>query len=631
MSEKIRGPLNAAMTFFFMVSCLMLSFFAASTPQINAQEYKGPVAMIPTADGASIYVLNKDAKELAVLNAETMEVAQSFPLPEAPRAMVLSADGATLYITAGVFPGKVYAVATADGKILREGVTGHTPIGPTLSPDGAKLYVCYQFENAVAEFDTETLTEHRRFAALHEPCNAVITKDGRTIYAANFLPLDPSDGADVAAEISAIDTETGETKNIRLPNGSSSMHGICLSPDGKYVYTTAILARYQLPTSQLERGWMNTNGFSIIDAEKREFINTVLLDDVDLGAANPWPIATSPDGKKVYIGLAGTHEICIVDMEKTLEKLFALPKSIDEAKAAGNYNERDTIIADSVPQRLAFLVGLKKRVKLPDKAPRSLCVIGEKVYAGMYFSDTVDVVDTKTRRLKAKSFPLGPAPEWTPERRGELAWHDATLCFQHWQSCASCHPDARSDALNWDLLNDGTGNPKNAKGMLFSIQTPPAMWHGVRDKAETAIRTGFQYILFSVRPEETYTDIEAYLKALTPLPSPHLVNGALSEAALRGKAIFEREELGCSKCHLGEYYTDQKLHDVGSRAEYDQMDDFDTPTLREVWRTPPYMHDGRFVQLRDIFKVGNHGDVYGDVAGLSDEELDDLTEYILSL
>ena len=167
--------------------------------------------------------------------------------------------------------------------------------------------------------------------------------------------------------------------------------------------------------------------------------------------------------------------------------------------------------------------------------------------------------------------------------------------------------------------------------MLFSIQTPPAMWHGVRDKAETAVRTGFQYILFSVRPEETYTDIDQYLAKLEPLPSPHLVNGELSESAKRGKAIFEREELGCAKCHLGEYFTDQKMHDVGSRAEYDQMDDFDTPTLREIWRTPPYMHDGRFVHLRDIFKIGNHGDVYGDIAGLSDAELDDLTEYLLSL
>ena len=33
-------------------------------------------------------------------------------------------------------------------------------------------------------------------------------------------------------------------------------------------------------------------------------------------------------------------------------------------------------------------------------------------------------------------------------RRGEMLWNDGTMCFQHWQSCASCHPEGRMDALN---------------------------------------------------------------------------------------------------------------------------------------------------------------------------------------
>ncbi len=43
----------------------------------------------------------------------------------------------------------------------------------------------------------------------------------------------------------------------------------------------------------------------------------------------------------------------------------------------------------------------------------------------------------------------------TQERKGEFYFHDAGICYQGWQSCASCHPgEGRSDALNWDLLND---------------------------------------------------------------------------------------------------------------------------------------------------------------------------------
>lgn len=614
-------------TFFSSVIFSVL-FLLAAAPAFTAQ-YKGPVSLIPTKNGQILYVLNKDSKELVSVSVPDAKIIKSWPLPKSPSSMTISADEKTMYIAAGEYDGSIYAFDLAAGKIAAEGKAGHTPIGISLSPDGKKLYCCYRFNDCLAELDLPALKETRRFPALNEPINSMINKSGTRIYIANFLPNDPSDGADVAAEITMVELPSGKTKNIRLPNGSSSMHGISLSPDGKYVFTTAILARYQLPTTQLERGWMNTNGFSIIDAEKGEFINTVLLDDVDLGAANPWPIAVSPDSKKVYVGLAGTHEICVVEIEKAIEKLTALPKNPEEAKKLGNNSLKTAL---DVPQDLAFLVGLKKRVKLKGKAPRSLAVIGDKVYAGMYFDDNIVVVDMKQRRQRPKEFvALGPKPEMTPERRGELHWHDATLCFQHWQSCASCHPDARTDALNWDLLNDGNGNPKNAKSMLFTLNHPPAMWHGVRATGAIAIRTGFQYILFAVRPEEDYTDIEAYFKSMKPSPSPWLVNGQLSEAAQRGKTLFESKRLNCTQCHFGEYFCDGKSHDVGSRASYDHQDDFYTPSLREVWRTRPFMHDGRYVKMIDVFKKGMHGDVFGEIADLNDKELNDLVEYIMSL
>ena len=618
----------------YLISLATFALFLASAIA-QSGEYKGPIKLLPTSDGGTIYSLNYDAREIAVVSVADAKVERTIALPDAPNDMCLSPDEKVMYVGYGDYQGKIGAFDVASGKLLGEGVVGHTPCGLCLDPrDANVMFACLRFEAKIVKVSLPEFKVVADYPALHEPCDAVITKDGKSYYVANFLPLDRSDGANVAAEITCLDTDTGETKNIRLPNGSSSMHHICLSPDGKYVYTTAILARYQLPTTQVERGWMNTNGFSIIDADKREFVNTVLLDDVDNGAANPWPIAVTPDNQTIVVGIAGTHELCLVDSEKTHEKLAGLPKDAEEAKEKG---QPTATTADQVPQLLAFLVGLKKRVKLGSrtskvKGPRSIAIIDNKVYVGMYFSDTIMVVDLKARSPKAKEFcKLGPEPEMDAARRGELAWCDATLCFQNWQSCASCHPEARSDALNWDLLNDGMGNPKNAKGMLYSLKLPPAMWHGVRVNAEKAIRTGFQFIMFSNVPEETCVDVEHYLASLRQLPSPKLVNGELSEKAKRGKAIFENEKYACTECHTGEYFSDGQLHDVGSRADYDHKDEFDTPTLREVWRTPPYMHDGRFVELRDVFLVGRHGDVLGDVDEMTEEEVDDLVEYIQSL
>ncbi|MBP5621376.1 MAG: YncE family protein, partial [Thermoguttaceae bacterium] len=276
---------------------LSLASFALvfSCAVASAADYKGPIKLIPTQDGSTLYSLNKDSHDISVINVADAKVEREIAIPGEPNDMCLSSDEKTMYVGYGDYQGKICAIDIASGSVTSEGVIGHTPCGLCVNPvDESVMFACCQFDTTISKISLPDFKVLATYPALHEPCDAVITKDGKTYYAANFLPLDRSDGANVAAEITCLDTETGESKNIRLPNGSSSMHHITLSPDGKYVYTTAILARYQLPTTQVERGWMNTNGFSIIDAEKREFVNTVLLDDVDSGAANPWPIAVTP-------------------------------------------------------------------------------------------------------------------------------------------------------------------------------------------------------------------------------------------------------------------------------------------------------------------------------------------------
>jgi len=68
------------------------------------------------------------------------------------------------------------------------------------------------------------------------------------------------------------------------------------------------------------------------------------------------------------------------------------------------------------------------------------------------------------------------------------------------------------DGFNWDNLNDGIGNPKNAKSLLFAHATPPSMWLGVRSNACVAVRAGIRNSLFTVRPEEDALALDEYLK-----------------------------------------------------------------------------------------------------------------------
>ena len=622
---------------------LTLTVMFLCFPGFAADGYKGPNALCATQDGKTIYVVNTDAREIAVLNTADNKIVKTISLGDiAPNGAALSADEKTLYVSGGGVKGQVMAVDPVAGKITKT-AAGHTPMGVVRSPDGTKLFVCNRFTNDVSEYRLPDLQLTRTIKVVREPHAAVVTKDGKYVLVSNSLPYAPTNFPDdedaiiyVAAEVTIIDVATGKTTPIQLPNGSGSMFGICISPDGRYVYVPGIIARFLAPTTQVDRGWMNTAGVTIIDTTQLEsashgFVNTVLLDDIDRGAANPWGITTSADGKTIYAVIAGTSEVIAIDAVGMHKKLDAQAEAEKQAVQANIYTE--------APNNLAFLTGLKKRIKLPGQGARAITVAGNSVYVGMYYSDTLQKLDEAT--LKPTEIALGPAPVWTPERRGEIWWNDATLCFQHWQSCASCHPDARMDGYNWDLLNDGMGNPKNTKSLLFSHKTPPSMARGVRDRIETGwdtdtmglqcIRTGFQFIHFTQPDEAKCKDIDAYLRAEQPVPSPYLVDGKLSPKAERGKKIFDDPKVGCAKCHPAPLFTDKKMHDVNTKVYHNDTSEFDTPTLIETWRTPPYLHEGRYLHMRDVFKLGTHGDVAGDVGSLTDEQIDDLVEYVLSL
>jgi YVTN family beta-propeller protein len=594
--------------------------------------YLGPTGLAVARDGKSLVVLESDARQIAVIDAVSGKVVRTAGTPAVPTGLAQSLDGATWYVTGGGPRGTVSVIDAATGRLSAAIPAGHTPGGPSLSPDGRRLYVCNRFQNDVSVIDLVARKELARVPMVREPIASAVTPDGKTLVVANLVPLDRADSYDVAAAVSLVDTATLRAVHLRLPNGSASVRGVCLSPDGRWAYLAHILSRYQMPTTQLERGWMNTNALSIVDLAAKKLLNTVLLDDVDLGAANPYGVACTADGKQICVSHAGSGELSVIDAAALMAKLARVAARAGRPIKPEEQAEYSSPTPADVPNDLAFLVGLRERVKLQGHGARYLAVAGEKAYVACYFSDALDVVDLQSQPPRQTgSVALGPVPVLGTARRGHMLFTDADLCFQHWQSCESCHPDARADGLNWDLLNDGLGNPKNTKSMLLSHRTPPAMWEAVRPTAESAVRSGITHIQFSVRPEADARAIDEYLKSLTPVESPHLVRGRLSDSAQRGKTLFFNERGGCYRCHPAPLYTDLKMHDVHSKGQYDRRSDFDTPSLVECWRTAPYLHDGHYTTVKELLREGKHGALDDPGQALTPQELDDLVEFVLSL
>ncbi len=608
----------------------LLLFLALPGNSLAAPPWLSPSALVASPNSQHLYVACRDAAQVLGIETVSWTVQPGITVPPNPSGLAVSPDGTLLVVTCAAPESKICVINLAERKVDHMLEGGHTAGAPVFSPDGRTLYICNRFNNDVSVFDLASRREVRRIAVRREPIAAALTRDGRWLYVANHLPAGPANARHVAAVVSVIDIQAGTVvKELVLPNGSGSLTDVRVSPDGRHAVVSHVLSRHQMPTTQLDRGWMNTNAKTLIDIAKHEIITTVLLDTVDRGAANPWGLAWTADGKRLAVALAGTHELAVIDFPGVLER-FQKISTQPPAELAKTYGGAALSAAD-IPNDLGFLTGLSRRVKLPetDLGPRAVVVLGNTAITANYFGDTLTLVDLEKPEARPRSLPLGPAPQMTVVRQGELYFHDARICFQGWQSCATCHPgEARVDALNWDLLNDGIGNPRNNKSLLFSHRTPPAMSTGVRDTAETAVRSGVKFILFTVQPEFVYNALDEYLKTLRPEPSPYLEKGKLSEAARRGEKIFRSDRAGCASCHTAPLFTDQQPYDVGTSKGGERLD---TPTLIELWRTAPYLNDGSAATLREVLTTANQGDRHGVTSHLTPRDLEDLETYLNSL
>ncbi len=120
--------------------------------------------------------------------------------------------------------------------------------------------------------------------------------------------------------------------------------------------------------------------------------------------------------------------------------------------------------------------------------------------------------------------------------------------------------------------------------------------------------------------------LASYVRSILSGNSPfdHYMNGerdALSEQAREGFRIFHGKG-NCTACHIGPTLTDERFHNTGVAWQAGELLDqgrymvtgqdedrgaFKTPTLREVSRTAPYMHDGSLSALEDVIEFYDRG------------------------
>ena len=229
---------------------------------------------------------------------------------------------------------------------------------------------------------------------------------------------------------------------------------------------------------------------------------------------------------------------------------------------------------------------------------------------------------------------------------------DSRLSLDSYMSCASCHNDGGHDGRTWDFTSFGEGlrNTISLEGHA-GVGQGRLHWSANFDEvhdfenqirsfaggtglmSDLAFNTGTRSDPLGDPKAGISSDLDAlaaYVSSLTSFgESPYRnSNGSLTTDGVAGKAIFESET--CAACHVGTGFTDSNqnlLHDIGTlkpssgnRAGGPLLG-IDTPTLRGLWATAPYLHDGSAATLGDA--VLAHSGV-----SLTTNELDQLVAYL---
>ena len=250
---------------------------------------------------------------------------------------------------------------------------------------------------------------------------------------------------------------------------------------------------------------------------------------------------------------------------------------------------------------------------------------------------------------------------------GKRLFHDAgdaRLSAQKYISCAVCHSEMGHDGRTWDFADVGEGlrNTIDLRGR-GGLNHGNIHWTANFDEIhdfENDIREVFKGaglmsdsdynrtsgILDEENPKAALSaDLDALAAFVDTLsefpPSPYrMEDGALTESAIRGKKIFR--EANCAACHLGDEYTDSPLgrfHDIGTvnRNTGNRLgqplpgNGLDTPTLRGLWLTAPYLHNGSADTLAAAVRAHTlmPGSMY--VSGINAAQMDDLVAYLMQI
>jgi YVTN family beta-propeller protein len=566
-----------------------VSVFDATTNVKQAEIAVGAAPRTLAIGSGSVWVTNRDAATLSVISTSTLGVTRTVALPQAsmPFGVVVSpSDGA------------VWVVLEGTGQLLRLDVngtiTGTVPVGAkprelSMSADGTRVLVSRFITPPLPGEATATVNTAGRGGE-------VVVVNATTMAVQAVTVLAHSERADTTLQGRGIPNYLGAA---------------VISPDGASAW---------VPSKQdnIKRGILR-------DGTNLDFQNTVraISSRIDLGSLAEEPAARvdhdnssvasaaafHPSGAYMFVALETSREVAVVDA----------------------YGKREVMRFDAgrAPAGLAFSAdGLKLFVS--NFMDRNVTVhdLSRLVNLGTLDVSLVATLNTvANERLSAQVL------------QGKRLFYDARdprLARDRYMSCATCHRDGDADGRVWDLTGFGEGlrNTSALRGRA-AMGHGPLHWSGNFDEVQdfegqiralsqgTGLMTDAQFNTGTRSQPLGNTKagasadldaLAAYVASLNAFaPSPwRNADGTLTTDGAAGRILFAAQ---CATCHGADNFTDSALgvlRNIGTLKPTSgqrlgsTLTGIDTPTLRDVWRTAPYLHDGSATTIVDAIAAHNN-------------------------
>ncbi|HEU5294366.1 MAG TPA: PA14 domain-containing protein, partial [Burkholderiaceae bacterium] len=562
---------------------------------------------IARAPNGLLWVVNKRGGSISVIDPSTRAVVNTVALPRGsqPFGVAMSPVAGTAFVTLEA-SGQLLKIDTSSYAVLGSVAIGPNPRHVSITADGASAYV--------SRFVTPPLPGEST-ATVASPDTAggeVVVVDTAALSVARTIVLHHSDKPDA------------ETTGSGIPN---YLGAAAISPDGSQAW---------VPSKQdnIKRGTLRS-GIGL------NFQNTVraISSRIELASGSE-DLAMRIDHDNASVASAAAYD-------QLGAYLFVALETSREVAVIDAYGGR---------QLLRFDVG---------RAPQGLALSpdGRTLYVSQFMDRSVGVFDLKPLLDQGlMSVPLVANLSTVATEKlaanvllGKKHFYDARdtrLARDRYMSCASCHNDGSHDGRVWDLTGFGEGlrNTINLRGRAGAEGF--LHWSNNFDEVQdfegqirnlaggsglmsnTDFFAGTRSQPLGDRKSGLSADLDAlasYVASLNAFDPSPLRPGAtqLSSVATAGRQLFISQN--CASCHGGTDFTvsgANTLSDIGTIKQPTSgqrlglsLTGIDIPTLRDVWATAPYLHDGSAPTLEAAIKAHN-------TVSLSDADVATLAAYL---